>query len=222
EKEFEKIILDATGADNLFKIEVIQQLWSGYGNIIRYGLEGGRYRSVVVKHICLKGSESHPRGWNTDYSHNRKVQSYLIEMNWYENWSRRVTESSPIPECLAITRLKDEYVIVLEDLDEKGYPLRKTSVTIGEMERCLKWLADFHMTFLDAEPDGLWDIGCYWHLDTRPQELEALDDLLLKEAASSIENRLNSAGYITIVHGDAKLANFCFSDSGAAMVDFQY
>ena len=33
--------------------------------------------------------------------------------------------------------------------------------------------------------------GTYWHLDTRPQELEELSDLTLKNAASRIDQKLN-------------------------------
>ena len=70
----------------------------------------------------------------------------------------------------------------------------------------------------------MWEVGTYWHLDTRPEELEALDDNPLKNAASKIDNLLNNTQYKTIVHGDAKLANFCFSEdeTRVAGVDFQY
>jgi len=46
----------------------------------------------------------------------------------------------------------------------------------------------------------------------------------LKSAAHNIDKTLNSARYQTFIHGDAKLANFCFSndDSSVAAVDFQY
>ena len=72
-------------------------------------------------------------------------------------------------------------------------------------------------------------MGTYWHLDTRPDELAALDDVELKRAAAQIDQQLRMARYQTFVHGDAKLANFCFfddqiSDKGeqVAAVDFQY
>ena len=51
----------------------------------------------------------------------------------------------------------------------------------------LSWLAHFHATFMGKNPEGLWKIGTYWHLDTRPDELEALEDLSLKKAAPLIE-----------------------------------
>jgi len=41
--------------------------------------------------------------------------------------------------------------------------------------------------------------------------------------AQNIDHRLNSAKFQTLVHGDAKLANFCFGEKGEiAAVDFQY
>ena len=48
----------------------------------------------------------------------------------------------------------------------------------------------------------------------------------MREAAPLIDQKLQEAGYQTLVHGDAKLANFCFrsdsSTSKVAAVDFQY
>jgi thiamine kinase-like enzyme len=114
--------------------------------------------------------------------------------------------------------------MVLEDLDASGFPVRKQRVSIEQMQFCLSWLANFHATFMGKEPTGLWPVGTYWHLETRPDELEVLDDSELKAAAHKIDEKLNNAPYQTFVHGDAKLANFCFSESGqlVAAVDFQY
>lgn len=100
----------------------------------------------------------------------------------------------------------------------------RTSVKDREIKACLSWLAHFHALFLDVAPEGLWPVGTYWHLETRPDELEAMDDAALKAAAADIDKILNECRFKTIVHGDAKLANFCFSPSGqdVAAVDFQY
>ena len=114
--------------------------------------------------------------------------------------------------------------MVLEDLDAAGFPVRLASVSPLQLRSCLDWLATFHATFLGVAPEGLWESGTYWHLATRSEELAALDDLRLKEAAPVIDQRLSAARFQTLVHGDAKLANFCFSeeDDGVAAVDFQY
>ncbi|RMF02536.1 MAG: DUF1679 domain-containing protein, partial [Bacteroidetes bacterium] len=81
----------------------------------------------------------------------------------------------------------------------------------------------FHASYLGRKPEGLWEIGTYWHLATRPDELQALTDHALREAAPLINQKLNTCSYQTFVHGDAKLANFCFAETGqVAGVDFQY
>lgn len=223
-KHFQKIILKATQANDLFEIEEIQNLWSGYGKILRYGLEGANVKSVVVKDVRLPKGANHPRGWNSDLSHQRKLKSYKVETAWYQNFSKNCNDDCRIPKCLAIELQGDEVLMVLEDLDEAGYGQRRSSVSWNEIKTCLKWLANFHATFMGEKPDKLWKKGTYWHLDTRPDELKVLDDLPLKKAAGAIDQKLQQANFKTFVHGDAKLANFCFSDDGknVAAVDFQY
>jgi thiamine kinase-like enzyme len=50
-----------------------------------------------------------------------------------------------------------------------------------------------------------------------------LDDQRLREAAPVIDQKLHTCTYKTFVHGDAKLANFCFAANGeVAGLDFQY
>ena len=237
--DLEDIVRRVTGAQACFHIEDIQSLWSGYGKIIRYGLKGAERASVVVKHVTLPRLARHPYGWNTDRSHLRKVKSYQVESAWYRDWAHRCNASCRVPQCLAVESNEEEFLLVFEDLDAGGFSLRKDSASLADMEACLGWLAHFHATFMGEPPTGLWTVGTYWHLDTRPDEWTALNDDTLKQAAARIDQRLSSARFQTLVHGDAKLANFCFAndvfsgngfsaagDSGndgqVAAVDFQY
>ncbi len=119
---------------------------------------------------------------------------------------------------------EEEILLVLEDLDASGFEGRKSSVNQTEWRACVRWLAAFHAEHLGSAPDGLWESGTYWHLETRPDELERLDDQILKDFASPIDRVLKNSPFLTLVHGDAKLANFCFKPDGSevAAVDFQY
>lgn len=220
-KHFKSVILQSTQATSLSEKEVIQALWSGYGKILRIELEAAAVKTVVVKHVQLPQKHQHPRGWNTDIGHQRKLKSYQVETTWYANYSSH--SAARLPQCLAIETQGDEVLMVLEDLDEAGYDLRKRTVNWNEISSCLAWLAKFHASYLDQKPDGLWEVGTYWHLETRPQELAVVADQKLREAAPFIDAQLNACTYKTFVHGDAKLANFCFAKDGAvAGVDFQY
>ncbi len=221
---FQSFVLATTDADSMNVAETIQELWSGYGKILRIELIGSKRKTVVVKHVVLPQSGNHPRGWNSDRSHLRKVKSYEVETEWYRHWSSQCGDDCRIPEFLAFERQGDEVLFILEDLDSSGFPQRLSSLDWTQIKICLEWLANFHATFLGKEPDGLWETGSYWHLETRPDELEALDDLELKEAAEKIDRSLKHAEYQTLIHGDAKLANFCFSNDGqkVAALDFQY
>ncbi|MDF3129789.1 phosphotransferase [Kiritimatiellaeota bacterium B1221] len=222
-KADEALLLQSTGASAIRGREVIQELWSGYGRIERVYLEGAKVPSVVVKDVQPPGQRRHPRGWSSDLSHQRKLKSYAVEIAWYTQWSSRCGEGCRVPRCLAAHDDADEFFMILEDLDAVGYPLRKNSVSLEDVHVCLEWLATFHATFMNEKPTGLWTQGSYWHLETRPDELEVLADARLKAGASAIDQKLRNARFQTLVHGDAKLANFCFAEDGAvAAVDFQY
>lgn len=220
-EHFRSIILQCTGASSLIEKEVIQDLWSGYGKIMRVGLVDGTADNVVIKHVQLPSIQNHPRGWNSDIGHQRKVNSYKIEAAWYEKYS--IKSIAQLPNCLAIETNEGEMLMVLEDMDEAGFNVRKHAVSWEEISACLEWLAKFHASYIGEKPEGLWEVGTYWHLETRPQELAVLSDHKLKEAASKIDEKLNACTYKTFVHGDAKLANFCFSADGQVVgLDFQY
>ena len=205
-------------------VEVIQELWSGYGQILRLRLDGDS--EVVVKHIRMAATANHPRGWNSDLSHQRKLKSYQVETAWYRHWSERCGPKTRIPELLGFDQHNGEILLILEDLDGSGFPSRFTpnATSHAAIKACIDWLANFHASFMGEEPTHLWKTGTYWHLATRSEELASLGDIELKKAAPTLDQILTNTAHQTLVHGDAKLANFCFSKSGkdVAAVDFQY
>lgn len=194
--------------------ESIQTLWGGYGRLSRRGTEDGS--TEIVKDVRW------PVG-KRDRSHARKVRSYEVEARWYGHWRDLAPLSCRTPACLGIQTRPDGMVLVLEDLDAAGFPRRSTLRRKDELHAALAWLARFHAAFLGVAPDGLWKEGSYWHLATRPDELEAMPPGPLRDAAADLDRRLSRARFRTIVHGDAKPDNFCLGRGDAiAMVDFQY
>ena len=73
-----------------------------------------------MKHVSPPTATSHPRGWHTDHSHQRKLKSYAVETQWYREFANRCGESCRVPECLAVEVCGDEVTMVLEDLWESG------------------------------------------------------------------------------------------------------
>lgn len=220
----ETIALATTGATRVAATKTVQSLWSGYGRIVRCTLEGSSHASVIIKHVRWPDDDQHPRGWSSDRSHARKQRSYQVEMAWYARHAARCTAECRVPRCLALETHEGEIFMVLEDLSAAGFAARRHHVGEPELDACLSWLASFHATFMGEAPVELWPTGSYWHLDTRPDELAALDDRALRQAAAAIDRKLSRSPFQTFVHGDAKLANFCFSSDGqrVAAVDFQY
>ena len=188
------------------RTERVQSLWSGYGEIVRMHLDGP-VPSVVVKSVTP------PRA--SGVSHARKCRSYDVELHWYRHHAARCT--ARIPRLLASRKAPDAWLFVLEDLDAAGYSGRR-----GSIDRALGWLARFHATFLGTAPDGLWRRGTYWHLATRLEELAKTADPRIRAAAPALDAQLAAGTFRTLVHGDAKPANFCFAKDDVAAVDFQY
>ncbi len=202
-----------TGAAEIEIGECVQSLWSGYGEIVRIRLDGN---PAIAKHISPPEEADHPRGWNSDRSHQRKLKSYAVENCFYRDHANACPPGCRIAKPIAVS----DTLLILEDLDAAGFSARG----LPQITPCLQWLAAFHRAFLGTAPAGLWDIGTYWHLATRPDEFAAMPESPLKAAAPAMDAALSSAVFQTLVHGDAKLANFCFSEDGSqvAAVDFQY
>ena len=212
---------------------MIQHLWSGYGVIQRAVLHGLEHEGVnqrlpvVIKHIDISEVRGNPRGWGNDIAHQRKVISYEVE-SLLRKVCPPLQRAMGVALRLIATHEKPDatgWLIILSDLDSQGFPQRKDLIKTRDIEACLAWLAYFHATFLGTAGEPLWPIGTYWHLATRPDELKAMPEGPLRKYATKIDQRLNQATFKTLVHGDAKIANFCFSEShppSVAAVDFQY
>ncbi len=213
-----------TGSASVSRSVVIQTLWSDYGVIARVHLTGGMVKSVIVKIVEPPSNSLHPRGWNTSRSHDRKIRSYQVECEWYLHYSSCCNENCRIPRLYGLEVDKESALIVMEDLDLTGFSERRSTLNVKSVTSCLDWLAAFHARFMGVMPTGLWPEGTYWHLSTRPDELLALQDTQLRNAAQEIDQRLTNCRYKTLLHGDAKVANFCFSEDqlSVAAVDFQY
>lgn len=198
---------------------MIQTLWGGYGELFRVELVGAAMRTAIVKWARP------PRDVPADASFARKCRSYDVETAFYRTVAPRCDVTCRVAKLLAARSHSDdrEWTLVLEDLDAAGYDQRVDEVTGVTLEAALAWLASFHARFLGERIEGLWPVGTYWHLGTREDELAAIEDRELRDAAPHITARLAAARYQTLVHGDPKEANFCFTRDGrAAAVDFQY
>lgn len=217
-------VAEVTNAERAQCVDSLQELWSGYGKILRYRLFGSKYSQVIVKWICPPVTQHHPRGWNTNTSQLRKLKSYEVETHWYANWASRCDEHCRVPSFIASRLEGSETIIVLEDLDAAGFDLRLNTLSKTRLDACISWLAAFHAQFLQQKPEGLWPTGSYWHLATRQDELEKMPEGALKDQAHAIDLALSDASFQTVIHGDAKIANFCFSEnvSNVAALDFQY
>ncbi len=203
-------------------VEHVQSLWSGYGEIVRVHLTNANVPSVIVKWVEPPHDRSHPRGWTGRASHERKLRSYRVEQCFYTDWIPDFTPSHRTAKCYQAEATQHGWRFLLEDLDGSGFARRCMSLDHSQIDNCLRWLASFHAHFLGKKPTGLWQTGTYWHLATRKDELKALKDPQLRDAAPKLDAVLNNCRYRTLIHGDAKVANFCFGKNDVAAVDFQY
>lgn len=219
-------VLERTGARAVTETTLLQNLWGGYGQLLRLTLEGGAFPTAILKRVVA------PAGLERSLSASdgRKRRSYQVEQAWYAGAARRCDEGCRVARCLGWLApdpapdrpAEGVRLLLLEDLSLSGYePARPPRPE--HMSDALRWLAHFHSRFLGQSPPGLWPCGGYWHLATRRDEWRRMPDGPLKQAAPELDRILRNARYQTLMHGDAKPANFCWSqDRGAAAVDFQY
>lgn len=228
----ERSVCQITGAKRATRTERIQSLWSGYGELVKMDLDGVEHSQVVVKH-AKPPERQRARGnaRDSEASHARKLRSYGVEKHWYERYALRCDASCRVPKSLGCRNQGGDWIFVLEDLDAAGYLRRVSLANHEEVAAVIDWLAAFHATFFDQPAEELWSVGSYWHLATRREELSRVRDPLLRAAAPKLDAALNACKARTLIHGDAKVENFCFTPVGkrssgsapkVAAVDFQY
>jgi hypothetical protein len=209
-----------TGADAVTLDERLQALWGGYGELWRAELRHGSASArVVVKSV-------RPPRDDSSRSHRRKLRSYEVEQAFYQRYAARCNETPGcrVPRPWELGEDDGGWLFVLEDLDASGFRQRRAHASVVDINATLRWLAGFHARFLAVAPDGLWKVGTYWHLGTRPDELGKMRHDALRAAAGRLDGALSGARFKTFVHGDAKLENVCFggTEGEVALVDFQY
>jgi len=218
--------------NSLELVEYLQELWSGYGSIVRC-YSKNKKQSYIVKHIqTATPLTEHPRGWSGDNSHQRKIKSYQVETHFYRQYAafcnkecnQENKQNSKVPTLYEVIELEDGCLLVMEDLHASGFTINADKNDWQKLKLAITWLANFHSKFMFTKADNLWSQGGYWHLDTRQDELATMPESSLKQHATQLDQRLKQAKYQTLIHGDAKFDNLCFhiNDNSVAAVDFQY
>lgn len=207
-------------SSHIQNIQIVQSLWSGYGAIVRFVQND---TPIIAKLVNTQAMPHHPRGWAGQTSHERKLSSFINEQTFYQSHASDLQDVAAVPQWLDTVNSADAMVMLLQDVDAAGYDQRYHQLNNTRFTQCLHWLARFHAYFLLHPWDQtLWSRGNYWHLSTRQDEYATMADGELKRQAKALNDLLESAQYQTLLHGDAKVANFCFSDARCLALDFQY
>lgn len=201
--------------------DTLTSLWSGCGCIIECTLDD---RPCVIKAIKIPSRIHHPKIKQSEFALKRKQQSYEVEYNFYKHYSSLLPNKAKSIECVSAINNVNEYALVFKNFTKHGF----AQASSLHIKAVLTWLAHFHAFNFNKPATGLWQQGNYWHLSTRPDEFNKLDEAPdkksdIKSAAHKIDQRLSSCDYSTLIHGDAKLANFAASEPGEILgYDFQY
>lgn len=200
------------------EVNKFKTLWSDFGAMYRVRF-ANRHAPIVIKAITQPSQIKHPKGWQSELATKRKLTSYQVEQCFYANYSHLFNAITPC--YLGTVYNENSQYLLLSDLAENAF----SEINQGDIEsvkRCLAWLATLHAAFVNTPLDGLWQQGSYWHLATRQDELNAIESPHLKQSAQLFDAALNACPYQTLIHGDAKIANFMQSKENVAGFDFQY
>lgn len=201
--------------------DTLTSLWSGCGSIVECMLDA---EPCVIKAIKIPSHISHPKIKQSEFALKRKQQSYKVEYNFYRLYSAYLPTSAKSITCINAINDGDDYALVFKNFTQYGF----AQASSQHIKAILNWLAHFHAFSLNKPAKGLWQQGNYWHLSTRPDEFNKLKQSAdkksdIKSAAHKIDKTLQASRYKTLIHGDAKLANFAASELSEILAyDFQY
>ncbi len=198
-------------------LQHIQDLWKGYGQVYRYENEANHR---VIKHYHWSQL---PRAKTPAeaFAIERKITSFKNEVAWYAEKPLGASFQA-FPATYGHAVGKDEIVLVMQDIGSLGYDCHRSTIPPTEISNTLKLLAQLHAAGLQAPLPQQW--GGYWHLATRPYEWENMPSGPIKRHAKPLQQTLQNCPYITVLHGDAKPANYGVHQTTGAVVayDFQY
>lgn len=118
-----------------------------------------------------------------------RMLSYSNERAFYLQAGAAAREVCRIPRLLFSESTKEGASFLLEDLSLE-YPLHPESVDGARVRGALRWLANFHARFWEADaggghfPEGLWAAGDFWGIAKRDNEAK-LDKIADNFAASA-------------------------------------
>ena len=199
-------ILQQCQAQAIDAQQLLASLWSGHGQITRLQLKGSRrnLKTVVLKQAKMADNGQHPRGWQSDFALNRKRQSYSNEVLWYQQINGHSDQFWRTPNCFGALEDDQQWLMLLEDLPASGFEFAASTLNWLQIEQALSALAYLHAYFLQTDLRGLWSYAGYWHLHTRPDEWQAMQDQPLKQHAQRIEQYLHNSDYHCICMGMRK------------------
>ena len=212
------------------KAQAISSLWAGMGTVfkLKIALSGGSPPvTLVAKRVELPSRCD-------SIGDQRKKDSYDVEAAFYSQGhaERLIAAGATVPHPLHVEQEgRGQNVTICMTVVDGRSSFR------GDAEAFVAWLAKLHATYWggaradEAVKRGLQAQGCYWHLDTRPDEHARMSTSgwmgRLKLAARAIDLRLKADPMQSVCHGDAKGANIVYAsgEGGAAVplvYDFQY
>ena len=171
--------LPALDADSVQDVRArsIASLWAGMGTVYTLAITpaSGAPVTLCAKRVSLPDECD-------SIGDQRKKDSYDVEAAFYSRGhaERLIAAGARVPFPLHVEARAGGVTIVMTQLEG-------SSSAHGEAEAFVTWLATLHATYWGERSDvacgaegGLQAQGCYWHLDTRPDEHRRIRDPRMK------------------------------------------